>query len=547
MFDLGVLLKNWRVRLFLVVVLCCALVLATRGVTQGIEFKGGVRIPISLEKPVDAATMDQVVEMVKLRINKYGMSQAIVRPLGDSQVIVEIPKAEADVVKSVQRILREQGRFEAIIDGRVALDGSGIMPGAIGGPQGERVFADGQGGFRWELAFAATKQGAEGFSKVALGKADYPVYMFLDRPEKAVVVLSRKQVGLSGNAILGAGNAEEAVRAALRKDGDDIPLFFAEDLESGVGEGELLALAKNGSVSKAIVVSNLTLSSPKAAAVLAKSGLNLSEFSYEDLSPVVSSQSRGLSQSGAFVTRWRAIGLLSGPILSASLADGTVNPFYQVTGSASGATPLEQEKSAKSEVKELKSVISGGRLPVSTVVGSSFTVAPTLGEKFLEYSWIGVIVAILAVSLVIMLRYGRPELVVPIVVVNASEILITMTIIGAIGTLDLSAMAGIISMMGTGVNDQIVLTDELLRKKGEGEDEFVRSEERELKERVKRGFQIVFTIAGVAVVAMLPLLLSGIVEIMGFALSVVLGVIVGISITRPAYAAIVENVISSRK
>ncbi len=546
MFDFGVLLKNWRVQLFLAVIAVCLVAVAVHGVSEGIEFKGGVRIPISLEKAVDAATMDQMVEMVKLRINKYGMSQAVVRPLGDSQIIVEIPRADAEAVKSVQRILREQGRFEAIIDGKVALDGSQIMPGAIGGPQGERVYADSTGAFRWELAFAATREGAERFSKVALGKGEYPVYMFLDRPQNSIVVLKRSQVQVSGNGILGAGGAEDAVRAALHEEGADIPLFFIEDLEQGTGVEELLALAKNGSVSKAIVPANLSVTSPKAALVLSKAGLNVSEFSSDDLTPSIFSQKQGLSQAGAsaFVSKWKAIGLLSGPILSASLADGTVNSFYQVSGSASGATSAEQEKNAKNEIKELKSVISGGRLPVSTVVGSSFTVAPTLGEKFLEYSWVAVVFAVIAVSLVIVARYGRLELALPIILVSSAEILITVTIIGTIGTLDLSAMAGIISMMGSGVDNQIILTDELLRKKSANEEEIVRSEDRELKERVKRGFKIIFTTAGVAIVAMLPLLLSGIVEIMGFALSVILGVIVGISITRPAYAAIVENAIA---
>ncbi len=539
------LLKNWRVQLFLAVVLLCALVLAFKGVSQGIEFKGGVRIPISLEKSVDANTMDLMVETIKSRVNKYGLSQAVVRPLGDKEILVEIPRADADVIKSVQRILREQGRFEAIIDGQVALDGADIMPGAIGGAQGERAFADEAGNYRWELAFAATADGAQRFAKAARNKAEFPVFMFLDRPQNAIVVLSKKQLVVGGGSVLGAGDAEDAVRGALKKPGSDVPLFFVEDLGAGIGVELVSAIAKSGNASKAIVSKNLSETNPKVASLLKAAGLNLSEFSEEDLAPVVSSQSAGIAKSTVFVSRWKAIGLLSGPLLSASLADGRANQFYQVTGAATGATPAEQQKSALNEIKELKSVISGGRLPVSTVVGSSFTIAPTLGEKFLEYSWLGVIAAVLAVGLVIVARYRKLALVAPIVLVNSAEILITMTIIGTLGTLDLSAMAGLISMMGTGVDDQIILTDELLRKRKEDEGA-VRSEERDVKDRIKKGFQIIFTNAGVAIIAMLPLLLSGIIEIMGFALSVILGVIVGISITRPAYAAIVEEVVGRK-
>ena len=67
----------------------------------GIEFVGGVRVPISLEKSVDSQTMSSMIDTIKTRINKFGLSQAIVRPLGDKEIIVEIPRAESDVIKSV--------------------------------------------------------------------------------------------------------------------------------------------------------------------------------------------------------------------------------------------------------------------------------------------------------------------------------------------------------------------------------------------------------------------------------------------------------------
>jgi len=502
----------------------------------GIEFIGGVRIPISLEKPVDAATMASIIDTIKLRINKYGLSQSVVRPLGDQEIIVEIPRADSSVIASIEKILREQGKFEALIDGRAALSGADIMTNAVGGPGAERM-ESAEGGVRWELDFAVTRDGGEKFAKIAFGKANYPVYMFLDRPENAAVIISRDEVNATGVQV------EKALAEALRKEGDDIALVYAEDFNA----------SKFASLGKAVVVMGKSTFKNFAgiAAGLAALGYSEPKPGAEDVSKkiIVKSDdevSPKFYQNGfeTGVSSWKAIGLLSAPTLSPGLANGYVSQFYSITGGAAGDTLEQQKVNAVKDIKELKSVISGGRLPVSTLIGSAYTVEATLGKQFLSYSFIATILAILMVSLVIVARYRVPKLVVPIVLVNSAEILILFAVVGTFGTIDLAAMAGIITLIGTGIDDQLVITDEMLRKKESGE--AARTEEREAKEKLGRAFQIIFTVAGVSIVSMLPLLLSGIVEIMGFALSCILGVLIGIGITRPAYGALMEKMFSKQ-
>ncbi len=547
MVDVGSLLKNWRVQLLLAAIILSIAFIAVKGITTGIEFQGGVRIPISLEKAVDAETMDQMVETIKLRVNKYGLSQSVVRPLGDKEVIVEIPRANPEVLQSVQRVLREQGHFEAIIDGKVALEGSDILPGAVGGPQGERVFANLDGAYSWELDFAANSQGALRFSKSALGKAEFPVFMFLDRPRNAAIVLNRNQLGLSGSSVFGSSSAEDAAIEALRSENGNLELIFAEDLETTAGQSKLASMVSAGNISKIIIGENLKQNNSKAFAAITATGTKVSEVPLEDLVPIIDVQTRSaFSQGRTFVSRWKAIGLLSGPLLSGDLADGRINQFYRVTGTAGGTTAVDQQKNAAKELKELKSVVSGGRLPVNVVIGSSFTVEPTLGAKFLEYSWIALILSIIAVSILIMARYGSPLLVFPIVLVSCAEILITMTLISGIGTLDLGAMAGLITLMGAGVSDQIIISDELKRRRNENE-AFIKSDERDTRDRISKGFTIIWLNVFVAIAAMLPLLFSGMIEIMGFAMSVVFGILVGVLITRPAFALIAAEVIGKKQ
>ena len=193
---------------------------------------------------------------------------------------------------------------------------------------------------------------------------------------------------------------------------------------------------------------------------------------------------------------------------------------------------------AVAELKLLKIVISGGKLPVSTVVGSSYSIAPSLGRAFLYYSAIGILLSVAIVAAIIIIRYRKPLLALPIVAINSIEMLITLAIIGTFGTLDLAAMAGVITLIGTGVYDQVIITDEMLRKKrGDDSNQAVVLD---VRERLAKAFEVVTTNASVAIVAMLPLLLlSGLVEIRGYAFANIIGVLVGLLITRPAFGVIV--------
>ncbi|MEK6953775.1 MAG: hypothetical protein AABX01_02125 [Candidatus Micrarchaeota archaeon] len=521
--------KKRRVQLLLAAVALALLLIAFRGINYGIEFEGGVRIPITLisEGRIPAEVMSLTADTLKQRINSYGLSQSIVRPLGEKEIIVEIPKADESAIASIQKILREQGRFEALIDGRPALEGKYVLQNAIGGANGERVYSS-EGGYRWELDFAVTREGGEAFAKVALGKANFPVYMMLDRPENAAIILDKSLFNQFGDF----GSFEKAMQESLRKENSNIELIYADNLKDDLGK--LSGKAR-------VVISENTSKDDGLMALLVGEGFTkdpegkkvISIRPDADMLPVTYSSQLGVTT----VSKWRAIGLLSAPTLSEGLATGVASQSYSITGSSSGANPDEQRRNAFSELKELKSVISGGKLPVSTVIGSAYVVAPQLGEKFLTYSYAGMALAILAVSMIIFIKYRRASLVIPIIIISTIEIFLTTTIIGVFGTLDLAAVAALIALIGTGVNDQIIITDEIL-KRGKAQTE---ESARNVKERIKKAFYIIFAVAGAILAAMLPLFLTGIVEVRGFALSTIVGVIIGISITRPAFGDIIEE------
>ena len=143
------------------------------------------------------------------------------------------------------------------------------------------------------------------------------------------------------------------------------------------------------------------------------------------------------------------------------------------------------------------------------------------------------IVAILAVAATVFVRYRKLVVSIPMIINMASEAVIILGIAALIGwNLDLAAIAGIIIAIGTGVDHQIVIADETLT----GE----RAKYASWKDKLKKAFFIIFAAYFTTVVAMLPLWFAGAGLLKGFALTTILGVSIGVLITRPAFAAIIE-------
>ncbi|MCL2115254.1 MAG: preprotein translocase subunit SecD [Methanobrevibacter sp.] len=226
------------------------------------------------------------------------------------------------------------------------------------------------------------------------------------------------------------------------------------------------------------------------------------------------------------------------PSLSAELANGVPTTQVMVTGGAN--SPEEAEE----EAKQIYTVLKTGSLPVKVQVVGSSTVSPELGQQFLEGAAIAGLLAILAVSAIIYFRYRKPILVIPIVVTCVSEILIVMGIASIIQwNIDLAAIAGLIAAVGTGVDDQIIIVDEILTSEKTTENR----RRTKTKINVKKALFIIFASASTLIAAMLPLAYvgfargsSGIGTLAGFAFTTIIGVLVGILITRPVYAKFVE-------
>jgi preprotein translocase subunit SecD len=518
----GALLREPAIILLIAALAVAGILVAVYGLHFGLEFNGGVRIPITLQKPVDQLVMSDIVNTIKTRATKYGMMQVDVTGVGNSEVYVDIPMVDPATIQDIENILQEQGNFEGIVDGKVAVTGADMMPGSIIESPPTLQGTDVQ----WAVTFAITQQAATNFANVVYGKSNYPVYMFLDRPENSIVIIKRSDL-FYGNVTITEAEAVQILEKAADKQNDSIPVFIEDDFEL---ENSTIA-ALNTTKKNAIISQD---ADPLVISALEKMNYNIINETPDDMRPVFYTNSQG----EVSVDSWGAVNLLSAPVLSPDITEGRINQFYEINGIAQGSTYDEKEASATAETKKLKSILTGGALPVRITVGTPTTIQPSLGAQFLQYSAIGVFISAFAVSFAILLRYKEPRIVIPIVLTLFIEMIITLALVGSVlGTIDLGVMAGVIGAAGNSVNDQIVITDELLKGKKESADET-----KGIKAGIAKAFFIVLVGALTSTVALLPLLFSGLVDITGFAISQMLDVIISIAITRPAFAKFMEKI-----
>jgi len=251
---------------------------------------------------------------------------------------------------------------------------------------------------------------------------------------------------------------------------------------------------------------------------------------------------------------------------------GKIYPTPQIQGFRADMQGATEEK------LRLQTILRSGAIPTTLQIASVDVISPTLGSDFFTSVIYAGILAGMAVFAIVFVRYRNLKTALPMAGISFAEIIIILgiastndTVIWAsvmiIGfvliaaswwkkheidifawvavvlvpmlglmswTIDLAAIGGIIAAIGTSIDHQVIIADEAL----------MRTDERRVytvKDKIKRAFFIIFSSASTVIAAMFPLMLVGVGLIRGFAITTIIGVLVGILVTRPAYARIIES------
>ena len=201
----------------------------------------------------------------------------------------------------------------------------------------------------------------------------------------------------------------------------------------------------------------------------------------------------------------------------------------------------------EAKAKQLQIHLRAGALPVNVNIIGSGQVEATLGQGFLKGAIIAAFFTMVAVALIVYNRYRRPEIVLPMIATSFSEVIMLLGLPVLAGMiisqfeqqLDLAAIAGIIAVIGTGIDHLVIITEEVVHEGKAPSGKIYAA-------RIGKAFMIIFAAAATTVVAMSPLLFFGFGALKGFALVTISGVFIGVLIARPAYAVILKYILTKK-
>ena len=187
--------------------------------------------------------------------------------------------------------------------------------------------------------------------------------------------------------------------------------------------------------------------------------------------------------------------------------------------------------------------LRAGALPAELDIageGTSAFISPTQGENFRFYSMLTGLFAIFAVAGMVFLRYREPKVALPMIVTALAEVYALLGFAALVGyPIELAVIAGFIAVVGTGVDDLVIIADEVM---SEGD---VKSR-KVFDSRFRRAFWVIGAAAATTIIAMSPLMVLSLGDLSGFAIFTILGVLIGVLITRPAYGDILRRLLTVR-
>ncbi|HJW97190.1 MAG TPA: hypothetical protein VJ485_03430 [archaeon] len=484
----------------------------------GLDLRGGTRIILKpTSSNVTKEDIIQTIATLQTRANLYGLKEmkffAATGVDGSSYIQIEAAGVSRDIVEN---LLSKQGSFEAKV----------TKPVDLSGDQGS----------------------------MQIGDRFYPVSDI----GNGTIEINNMTVGENGTFSLEGIDFQYLNRtdnrltfAATVYSGNDIELVYSDPQHSGVRP------TGNGYSFYFVVL--------------------VSEKGAQRFADVTSGiPSRIDLQTGERYLESKIILYLDGKLVSdlniGSELGGKVYQTPQIQGFRSDLDGATEEK------LKLQTILRSGAIPTSLQTASVDIISPTLGSGFFVSVLYAGLLAGAAVTVIVFIRYRKLRIALPMVVISFSEIVIILGIsavndaliwasvlvigflfiaiswwkkheidifawiavvlIPLLGlmswTIDLAAIGGIIAAIGTSVDHQIIIVDETLMK---GDERRVYT----VKDKIKRAFFIIFSSASTVIAAMIPLMSIGVGLIRGFAITTIVGVLVGILVTRPAYAAIIEG------
>ncbi len=521
-------LKSVKVWILFAFLLFGLIILGLKGLQYGLDFSGGTQFILTLSEPVqDSSVMDKVTTTIFQRLDWTGLKDVKVNSWDQKFVSVQIAESNPQKVSQIEELLQKQGKFECIFENKILFTGDDVVS-VSKDPQKGYGIRKVDTSYQWTVPFTLSAKAARNFSEgifhkcVSLpdGTANCPnTFFFIDRPTDALVLIPKDVYDAekyTGNNV----KIEDILQNA------NVNYLVVENLDANT-----LSLIESKLAT--LKLSKINYSSDYDVKLLKDANLNITL--------------NEITKNGDTPWTWSAVGLKT----IIGLREDITNKLVPTVAAPNFTTYMNlaieggapEITSAQKEVNELSAILSSGSLPVGIENISKETVSPLMGQNILSEILIMGLLALIIVAVIIFIRYNDWRIAIPIFLTGAAEVFLIIAFASLINwQLDLVAIAGILAAVGTGVDDQIIITDELERNKGKEQ-----QEERSLLARVKRAFFIIWMSAATLAATMLPIIFvfGGVPKLVGFAITTLAGVAIGVLITRPAFATIIKEIINN--
>jgi preprotein translocase subunit SecD len=225
-------------------------------------------------------------------------------------------------------------------------------------------------------------------------------------------------------------------------------------------------------------------------------------------------------------------------VYNASVRSDLANDFE--TGAFVNDPTFVITANSMEEAHTLQVNLQAGALPAELVFQDSYYVSPSFADRYKPLSLVTGIAAAIAVAVMVFLRYGEAKVAVPMVLTALSEVVILLGFAAVSGlALDLSHLAGFIAVIGTGVDDLVIIADEVMTEEV--------SSSRVFQSRFRKALWVIGAAAATTIIAMSPLAVLSLGDLRGFALVTILGVLVGVIVTRPAYGDVLRRLLTDNR
>jgi preprotein translocase subunit SecD len=536
----NVLLKYWQVTFLAVVLLIAFAFIGVYGIKLGMDFRGGTMYQIELQKQVSNDEISRISNIISQRVDPSGLKDATVYPVGNQFISVQLSETNPVELEKVEARIRQQGKFESTLNGEIIFTGDEIIK-VQRGDTSYGVMRISSSVYEWSLPFVLNEKATKSFKEktfhqcnvTSYGTNGTPIYdcaktlFFLDKPN-ALIVTTEDQYS-TDTSLLSEGNRFENIPQGTSID------TLIEDSQLSVMVIDSSGVIDQNMAKTALLKTTSAIVSPDINSSVI-SDLNAMGFTVK-----VGEKRESIPWLWSVMNARQVISLTEGITNedAATLAQAKEYSTLRISGQRS------DQKEAKSDLEELAILLESGSLPTPVKTISKETVSPSLGESFLaNVVLMGVLAAILVAG-VIVVRYKTLKLAIPIVITGISEIIIMMGFLALTQRpLDLAAFAGLIAAIGTGVDSEIVITDEVLGKS--------KTAHESLAQRAKNALFIIATSAFTIIAVMGPIVffarnLPGLDKLYGFAVVTIVGALIGILITRPAYNRIIQLIVTSKE